>query len=442
MSLKVIIALIFIALLVVLLFITFRNQSNKRLALTKDKKPNLPTDDTSAQRQTLYESSLQQEDEPENKNNNKNDETPSIAGIANAVNIADIKAKTAKQTKTQKVDNESAKSHIAKSQTAKPNKAKQKTPTEPVQPTLASSETTAELDTSNNTNTDTIDSDIEVEANTIARPTEAKTADINQVHTDAPLISEADIADILGDTVSNTPATNSNKTQISKQIQAQTQTQIPEQTQEQIQTKANTERQSAIPSQPPAAAVTINSGTQLAVQQQRQPKPDTPAIKIQNHDERQVTADKHQAEIKAKAQAKQDKKQAHAQEEQEKKEQAQQQQQTKALNVNTQNIDTKTQTVDTKADSTPEVTSATAPVVADTETAIESGAEMAKQAFAFVQDIDSAQLTLDLAQQYLEVGEYDSAKRLLQEVLSPKIAGIHASAEQKSTANDLLQRLY
>ena len=40
------------------------------------------------------------------------------------------------------------------------------------------------------------------------------------------------------------------------------------------------------------------------------------------------------------------------------------------------------------------------------------------QAFNFVQDLDDEQVTLDLAEQYLELGEYDSAKRLINEVLA------------------------
>ena len=59
------------------------------------------------------------------------------------------------------------------------------------------------------------------------------------------------------------------------------------------------------------------------------------------------------------------------------------------------------------------------------------------QPFEFVKQMDSVQLTLDLAQQYIDIGEYDSAKRLLQEVISGE-----GSAEQKSFAQSTLDGLY
>ena len=59
------------------------------------------------------------------------------------------------------------------------------------------------------------------------------------------------------------------------------------------------------------------------------------------------------------------------------------------------------------------------------------------QAFDFIKQLDSVQLTLDLAQQYLDVGEYDSAKRLVQEVIEGQ-----GTAEQKAFAQSLLDRLY
>lgn len=58
------------------------------------------------------------------------------------------------------------------------------------------------------------------------------------------------------------------------------------------------------------------------------------------------------------------------------------------------------------------------------------------QTFDFVQDLDNAQITLDLAQQYLDLGEYDSAKRLIDEVMQNE-----ATEEQKLAAKDFLERM-
>lgn len=54
--------------------------------------------------------------------------------------------------------------------------------------------------------------------------------------------------------------------------------------------------------------------------------------------------------------------------------------------------------------------------------------------FDFVNDLDNNQVTLDLAAKYLELGEYDSAKRLLSEVI------IQGNSEQQIQAQELLQR--
>ncbi len=54
--------------------------------------------------------------------------------------------------------------------------------------------------------------------------------------------------------------------------------------------------------------------------------------------------------------------------------------------------------------------------------------------FDFVNTLDSHQITLDLASQYLELGEYDSAKRLLSEVIA------QGNSEQQSQAQELLAR--
>lgn len=54
--------------------------------------------------------------------------------------------------------------------------------------------------------------------------------------------------------------------------------------------------------------------------------------------------------------------------------------------------------------------------------------------FDFVKTLDSNQVTLDLAGQYLQLGEYDSAKRLLNEVIT------QGNDEQKNQAQALLAR--
>ncbi|WP_350558973.1 FimV/HubP family polar landmark protein [Psychrobacter sp. CAL346-MNA-CIBAN-0220] len=54
--------------------------------------------------------------------------------------------------------------------------------------------------------------------------------------------------------------------------------------------------------------------------------------------------------------------------------------------------------------------------------------------FDFVKTLDSNQVTLDLAGQYLQLGEYDSAKRLLNEVIA------QGNSEQQNQAQELLAR--
>ena len=53
----------------------------------------------------------------------------------------------------------------------------------------------------------------------------------------------------------------------------------------------------------------------------------------------------------------------------------------------------------------------------------------------FVNGLDNVQITLDLASRYIELGEHDSAKRLLDEVLAT------GSQEQKQNAQTLLSRI-
>jgi pilus assembly protein FimV len=54
--------------------------------------------------------------------------------------------------------------------------------------------------------------------------------------------------------------------------------------------------------------------------------------------------------------------------------------------------------------------------------------------FDFVKSLDSNQVTLDLAGQYVQLGEYDSAKRLLNEVIA------QGDSEQQQQAQQLLER--
>ncbi len=71
--------------------------------------------------------------------------------------------------------------------------------------------------------------------------------------------------------------------------------------------------------------------------------------------------------------------------------------------------------------------SVAAPVIDDSEF---------MQSFGFLQGLDNSQITLDLAQQYLELGEYDSAKRLVTEVMDGD-----SSDAQKTVARDILMRM-
>ena len=74
-------------------------------------------------------------------------------------------------------------------------------------------------------------------------------------------------------------------------------------------------------------------------------------------------------------------------------------------------------------------------VIADTE--IESAEDFSSRFaadFDFVKTLDSNQVTLDLAGQYVQLGEYDSAKRLLNEVIS------QGTSEQQTQAQALLDR--
>ncbi|WP_201558069.1 FimV/HubP family polar landmark protein [Psychrobacter sp. 72-O-c] len=69
----------------------------------------------------------------------------------------------------------------------------------------------------------------------------------------------------------------------------------------------------------------------------------------------------------------------------------------------------------------------------DAETAADFTSRFAAD-FDFVKTLDSNQVTLDLAEQYLKLGEYDSAKRLLNEVMA------QGNSEQQHQAQALLDR--
>ncbi|SNT70109.1 FimV/HubP family polar landmark protein [Psychrobacter sp. LV10R520-6] len=69
----------------------------------------------------------------------------------------------------------------------------------------------------------------------------------------------------------------------------------------------------------------------------------------------------------------------------------------------------------------------------DAETAADFMSRFAAD-FDFVKTLDSNQVTLDLAEQYLKLGEYDSAKRLLNEVMA------QGNSEQQHQAQALLDR--
>jgi len=82
-----------------------------------------------------------------------------------------------------------------------------------------------------------------------------------------------------------------------------------------------------------------------------------------------------------------------------------------------------------------------APVEIETDIATEAEIETAEDFsarfsadFDFVKSLDSNQVTLDLAGQYLQLGEYDSAKRLLNEVVT------QGNSEQQKQARLLLER--
>ncbi|MCG3841638.1 pilus assembly protein FimV [Psychrobacter sp. Ps1] len=102
------------------------------------------------------------------------------------------------------------------------------------------------------------------------------------------------------------------------------------------------------------------------------------------------------------------------------------------------NIDDADSLFDTPSTTTP--VSTAAPVESDTpitpqetESAEDFSSRFAAD-FDFVKSLDSNQVTLDLADQYLQLGEYDSAKRLLKEVIA------QGNSEQKQQAQLLLER--
>lgn len=74
------------------------------------------------------------------------------------------------------------------------------------------------------------------------------------------------------------------------------------------------------------------------------------------------------------------------------------------------------------------------PVITEDKTSNTDFAAQFAADFDFVNDLDNQQITLDLAAKYLELGEYDSAKRLLSEVIA------QGSSKQKAQAQSLLER--
>ena len=72
-------------------------------------------------------------------------------------------------------------------------------------------------------------------------------------------------------------------------------------------------------------------------------------------------------------------------------------------------------------------------IAADTDSAEDFSSRFAAD-FDFVKSLDSNQVTLDLAGQYVQLGEYDSAKRLLNEVVAK------GNSEQQQQAQRLLDR--
>ncbi|MDE0490380.1 pilus assembly protein FimV [Psychrobacter sp. A3] len=95
--------------------------------------------------------------------------------------------------------------------------------------------------------------------------------------------------------------------------------------------------------------------------------------------------------------------------------------------------------LDTLSDESHTAASPVAPVAAQPAESIEKdNAEDFSARFAadfdFVQSLDSNQVALDLAGQYLQLGEYDSAKRLLNEVIS------QGTSAQQQQAQSLLER--
>ena len=78
-----------------------------------------------------------------------------------------------------------------------------------------------------------------------------------------------------------------------------------------------------------------------------------------------------------------------------------------------------------------------APVEISTDTNVETAEDFSARFsadFDFVKSLDSNQVTLDLAGQYLQLGEYDSAKRLLTEVIT------QGNSDQQKQARLLLER--
>ncbi|PNK61239.1 FimV/HubP family polar landmark protein [Psychrobacter sp. FDAARGOS_221] len=488
MSLRIIVALVFIALLLVLLFIVYRSQATpKRPALKSGQQPD-PADNTSAKRKTLYDSSLSDNKDSANQDAQTQTNTQSSSQTKAQQPVApkpEPKTELKTESKSEAKPESKPESKPEPQQQPKPvveqekkSAAKSETPVKadgsvepvesenPVKPNTSAAEKNTPASTAIyrplQRSTNKTASSTTKEQQPIA-PAADKAVDSDKPNLaenkkvaapadkmDAPLLDEAEVEDILGKT-SSTPATvpvpspaatntvathtadNSpvNNKPAEKTTTAKSNTTVIKPATEMTVNKASVQ-------QTTAQAKTVDKAA--ATTQPSEPNKQTPSksatIKIQGHDERQATAtQKEQAKASTQTEAEskpEAKTKPHAQLQPETQPSTDTGAETKAATPSVSKpIAAASTTVEanTDKDSSPQHSEA------DVE-----ATDM--QAFEFVKDLDSAQLTLDLAQQYLEVGEYDSAKRLLQEVLQTDSLGKQASEQQQSVARALLQRLY
>ncbi len=96
-----------------------------------------------------------------------------------------------------------------------------------------------------------------------------------------------------------------------------------------------------------------------------------------------------------------------------------------------EDLDTAPPAVAPTLDTTDTTADTTSPVVSEDVPSNKMPAEITAE-FSVLEELDSHQVTLDLATQYLDLGEYDSAKRLLQEVMD------NGTDEQVQKAQNIL----